>query len=76
MKLDLLRLNEATALLIADDPNEEYTPGLEGYDVYYLFKASYSPEELLAVEEVSEERVDGLTPVNPSKPMFPRKPKD
>lgn len=68
-----LIIDETLANYLATKIDEEYTPGYNTDPKYYFYKDSYTISELPYTEELTETVADGLTPINPQKPMFPKK---
>lgn len=72
--MNFLRLNLTQAKELADDPNEEYSPVYDSLSIaHYIYSPPYTSTELIDVHTLSSTQLDGLTPINPTKPMFPRK---
>lgn len=69
--IKFLKIDAAEASLIADNKDEIYTPAYNIAEEYFFYKDTYSEEDPTA--EMDEIVADGLTPINPTKPMFPRK---
>lgn len=74
MSIRFLQIAESEAIGLANKVDEIYTPGYDSIPKYHFYKDEYSEEEELSVVELTELEADGLTPINPTKPMFPKKP--
>lgn len=74
MVIKFLKISRAQANVYAANPNLEYTPFLDPrISQYYFYKDSYTTIELRSTVDLLDSHVDGLTPIDPTKPMFPRK---
>lgn len=74
MIIKFLKISRAQANVYAANPNVPYTPFLDQrINQYYFYKENYSPIEIPNTVELLDSYVDGLTPIDPTKPMFPRK---
>lgn len=74
--ITLLKITQSEANNLANKSSEIYTPCYSSTPLqYYFYKASYTASEIPNTITMPYTYADGLTPVNPSKPMFPRKPK-
>lgn len=71
--IKFLRINAGEASVLAEDNNEIYTPAYNQYEEYFIFREEYDPSDEINTIELSLVEADGLTPMNPTKPMFPRK---
>lgn len=58
---------------LLDDP--EFTPFTKQVTQYYIYKPNLINQGIdpNLLEEISVKNTDGLTPINPTKPMFPKK---
>lgn len=75
MSIRFLQITETEAIGLAAKIDEVYTPGYDSLPKFHFYKDDYTPEEELSVVELTELEADGLTPIDPTKPMFPKKPK-
>jgi len=72
--MKLLRISPIQATTLSNDVNQVFTPGyLTVEDNYYFYKEVYTSAELLDTTELTFTQLDGLTPIDPTKPMFPKK---
>lgn len=70
--IKFLRINAGEASVLAEDNNEIYTPAYNQYEEYFIFREEYDPIDEPNTTELTTTEADGLTPVNPSKPIFKR----
>lgn len=75
MPTRFLRLTEQEALVIAADNTQIYTPGYNSLPKYFFYKDNYTKLEEVNTVELTDLELEGLTPIDPTKPMFPKKPK-
>lgn len=72
--MEFLRITYSQAVALANDPNELYTPFYNGFDgQFYIYSPPYTPAELPNTFTIPQQQFDGLTPTNPTKPMFPKR---
>jgi len=72
--MNFKKVSEHTAIYFANDNNEIYTSSYSNdLDQYYIFKELYTTTDLPNIVSLSNLQMDGLTPINPNKPMFPKK---
>jgi len=68
--MDFKKITKASSNAYAQSTNELYSP-FELNDKFYLYRDIYT--SLDNVVALSESQLFGLTPINPNKPMFPKK---
>lgn len=74
--ITLLKISQSQANNLANKVDEVYTPCYSSTSLqYYFYKTSYTASEIPNTVTLPYTYADGLTPVNPSKPMFPKKTK-
>lgn len=74
MLITFLQISQSQANNLANKPNEVYSPFRDqNTNKYYIFKDSYTSTELPNTVNLQDSYVDGLTPIDPTKPLFPRK---
>jgi len=69
--MKFLKLEQSEVASIANDPTVLYTPVVNGED-----NLLYIDEEPLATAQtvtLTQTQLFGLTPINPQKPMFPKR---
>lgn len=71
--IELLNVDITEAYNISFDPNEEFTASVDEDNACWLYKKSYTVEERPLVQSFNLEQQDGLTPIDPTKPRFPKK---
>lgn len=74
MLITFLKITQSEAIGLANKPDTVYSPFLDqNINQYYIFKESYTSAELPRTVNLWESYVDGLTPIDPTKPIFKRK---
>jgi hypothetical protein len=74
MTTKFLQITETESRALSVDPNQVYTPAFYDFRLHLFYKDEYTETELENCIDLDDEQLDGLTPIDPTKPMFPRKP--
>jgi len=73
--MNFLRLTTTQLATATNNSNEIYTPVYDGVSQsHYIYRDTYTSVELPDVYNLSQTQLDGLTPIDPTKPMFPKRP--
>lgn len=73
MLIKFLQIDKITAIGLAEKIDEIYTPFKDTDNKYFFYKDNYEVSEYPFLIELEDSYVDGLTPTDPTKPMFPKK---
>lgn len=72
--MKFLRLTYPQAMALSSDPNELYTPVYDNISSqFYIYSPPYTPAEQPNTFSLTQQQLDGLTPTNPTKPMYPKR---
>lgn len=73
--MNFLSITKQEAEILTQDITIKYSPCFNVKQEYFIFKESYDSSELPNTIELTDEQIDGLTPTDPTKPMFPKRDK-
>ena len=72
--MDFLKITQTQANQLANSLVEDFSPGYDSInDKYYIYSPPYTTAEQFNVADLLPIVYEGLTPINPNKPMFPKK---
>jgi len=69
--MNFKKISISESILLANDNNELYTSCEAPGSKFYIYRDVYISSDI--VHNLSFAQMDGLTPINPNKPMFPKK---
>lgn len=75
MPTRFLLITETEAYTLAGDNTQTYTPGYNSIPKYHFYKDKFETEDEPNIVELDDLEADGLTPIDPTKPIFPKRPK-